>query len=244
MSGVSPITKLILVEGSSDAHVASKLSFTDLTIIKDGSEDKSNEQLEDNMKGEAEISPDRSRVIKVAGNNVELLKLIPSEVNRPEIEVLGIIIDANDDIYARYNSIKHRLSVAGINLANKFPKYEGTIENCIVAFDGENERTIRIGIWIMPDNQSSGELEDFIATMIPKEDPIWPASKNYIDGIPKVHRKFKEKKTLRAIVHAWLATRSTPRLIGTAIVANDLKTDGELCQKFQSWLNELLVDQN
>lgn len=240
MSGVSPITKLILVEGSSDAHVVSKLSFTDLTIIKDGSEDKSNEKLEDNKKDETEISADRSGVIKVAGNNVELLKLIPSEVNRPEIEVLGIITDANDDIYARCDSIKHRLSVAGINLATEFPKYEGTIENCIVAFDGENERTIRIGIWIMPDNQSNGELEDFIAEMIPKNDSVWPRSQNYIDDIPQKDRDFKDKKITRAKVYAWLATRKDPVLMGTAISAKHLKTDVQMCLDFKEWLRKLL----
>lgn len=242
MSGVSSITKLILVEGSSDAHVASKLSFTDLAIIKNGSENKSKEKLENNEKDETGISANRSGVIKVAGNNVELLKLIPSEVNRPGIEVLGIITDANDNIYARCDSLKHRLSVAGINLTTEFPKYEGTIENCIVAFDGENERTIRIGIWIMPDNQSSGELEDFVSIMIPNDDPVWPRSKEYIEGIPTEDRKFSDKKAMRAKVYAWLSTRKTPGPMGMAIEAQFLKTDGEVCMNFQAWLRDLLTD--
>ena len=66
------------------------------------------------------------------------------------------------------------------------------------------------GIWLMPDNKSPGELEDFIASMIPSEDPVWPLSKDYIDAIPEEHREFKEGKIQRAKVHAWLAAREEP----------------------------------
>ena len=47
------------------------------------------------------------------------------------------------------------------------------------------EGRLRIGIWLMPDNRSTGELEDFVGSMIPSGDPVWPLSEAYIDGIPE-----------------------------------------------------------
>ncbi len=91
----------------------------------------------------------------------------------------------------------------------------------------------------MPDNQSPGELEDFIVKMIPDGDPVWPRSKAYINGIPEEDREFKEGKILRAKVHAWLATREEPRKMGLAIKAKDLDIDGGTCASFVAWLREL-----
>ena len=54
----------------------------------------------------------------------------------------------------------------------------------------------------MPDNQSPGELEDFVATLIPDDDPIWPLAKEYIHAIPTEHKKFSESHTVKAQVYA------------------------------------------
>ena len=99
----------------------------------------------------------------------------------------------------------------------------------------------RIGIWLMPDNQSPGELEDFVAQMIPGSDPVWPLSQDYIDGIPVRNRKFTHSKTLRAKIYSWLASREDPRQMGLAIRALDLDIDGDLCTRFSNWLNRLFV---
>ena len=97
----------------------------------------------------------------------------------------------------------------------------------------------RVGIWLMPDNNSPGEIEDFIAMMIPCNDAVWPLSETYIDSIPVTHRKFREGKILRSKVHAWLAAREAPRRMGSAIGAGDLNVDVELSKKFVSWLRVL-----
>ena len=75
--------------------------------------------------------------------------------------------------------------------------------------------------------------------MIPAEDPVWPRAQGYIDGIPKEDRKFTEKKTQRAKLHAWLATREDPRFMGAAIGAYDLEVDGNLSTTFADWLRQL-----
>ena len=97
----------------------------------------------------------------------------------------------------------------------------------------------RVGVWLMPDNESPGELEDFVAQMIPDGDPVWPLSQDYIDGIPVSDRKFTAGKTLRAKIHAWLAAREDPRQMGAAIGTYDLDIGGDLCTRFTAWLDML-----
>lgn len=103
----------------------------------------------------------------------------------------------------------------------------------------ETDDLPRVGVWLMPDNQSTGELEDFVSEMIPSDDAVWPLSEDYIEGIPLADRKFAENKTQRAKVHAWLAAREDPRQMGQAIRARDLEVNGELCDKFVAWLRRL-----
>ena len=102
----------------------------------------------------------------------------------------------------------------------------------------QERSTVDIGIWLMPDT-SAGELEDFVAQMIPGEDAVWPLSQSYIAGIPAADRKFAAHKTLRAQIHAWLAAREDPRQMGLAIRTGDLDVNGPLCRKFVVWLTNL-----
>ena len=93
----------------------------------------------------------------------------------------------------------------------------------------------------MPDNRSAGELEDFVQSMIPEDDSAWELARRYIRDIPEEARKFPPKKQSRAELHAWLATRENPGLMGFAIGRGDLKTDGPLCAAFLKWLEALFA---
>ena len=161
----------------------------------------------------------------------ELLKAIKSEVKAPDRKVLGIIVDANDSPGSRWDAVIKNLEKEGIE-PPRSPNKTGTIIPGTV-------RSPRIGIWLMPNNASPGELEDFIAEMIPDGDPVWPLSERYIENIPEKARKFTQKKTPRAKVHAWLAARKKPGQMGQAIRAKDLDTSGPLSTAFVDWLRQL-----
>ena len=96
----------------------------------------------------------------------------------------------------------------------------------------------------MPNNQSPGELEDFIADMVPSGDPVWPLANEFIKGIPPEHRKYAASKEMRARVHAWLAAREDPRQMGIAITARDLDITVPLAVRFTDWLNRLFGEQD
>ena len=151
----------------------------------------------------------------------------------PELKVsgriaLGIVVDANDRPDTRLREIGHQLQSADIVLPQQLPSSGAILDS-----------QPRVGVWMMPDNVSAGELEDFIAGLIPVDDPVWPMARRYIDGIPTGDRKFLENKTLRAKIHAWLAARSMPRKMGAAIGAMDLDATAQPARQFVNWLREL-----
>ena len=157
-----------------------------------------------------------------------LWESISVEIKVPGRQVVGILADANDHLTGRWNSIRTQLDRAGVSAGNP-PLSQGLIVN----------HAPRVGVWLMPDNQSSGELEDFVIRMIPCNEKVWPLSQSYIDGIPLEDRRFSPGKKQRAQLYAWLATREEPRLMGSAIRTHDLEINGSLSQQFVGWLKRL-----
>lgn len=159
-----------------------------------------------------------------------LLKAIEAEVMAPSREAVGIMVDANDSPGNRWLAVANQLRKAGVNAPGQ-PNPAGTII----------DSSPRVGIWLMPNNRTPGELEDFVARMIPKQDTVWPLSQAYVEGIPADARTFKAGKTLRAKVHAWLAVREEPRKMGSAIGAGDLNANAPDAVRFVTWLRKLLA---
>ena len=169
----------------------------------------------------------------------QLLKSVPAEIRAPEREAIGIVVDADENPEKRWNEVVRNLRSA----VKDFPcrlSPEDVAQLCICEPAGVVlPSKPRIGVWMMPDNESAGELEDFIARMIPAEDVVWPLANLYIDGIPRKGRKFRKEKEHKAKLFAWLAARREPGRMGAAIGAGDLSIDGELTENFVSWLREL-----
>lgn len=157
-----------------------------------------------------------------------LLAAIRNEVRVPGRDALGILLDADDDLQSRWNAVSEALSRVDVD-APEEPDPCGTVI----------DNRPRIGVWLMPNNQTPGELEEFIAGMIPTADPVWPRSGAYVDGIPTADRKFASGKTLRAKVRSWLATRERPRMMGAAIAAGDLNVGSPDAALLVDWLRRL-----
>ena len=158
---------------------------------------------------------------------------ISSEIKAPDRRAVGILVDANDNLQNRWKAVTDQLLKANIQVPSS-PDPTGTI------IEGQDERPC-VGVWLMPDNIASGELENFVTQMIPTDDPVWPRSQGYIDNIPEAERKFSKSKTPRAKLHAWLAARENPRKMGLAIGVYDLDSNGPLCQNFLAWLTRLFA---
>ena len=91
----------------------------------------------------------------------------------------------------------------------------------------------------MPDNSKPGELENFVAELVPEDDPVWPLAERYVDGIPSGDRQFSPMKEMRAKLHAWLATREDPLLMGAAIGTGSLDATVPAAKALVDWLTAL-----
>jgi len=171
-------------------------------------------------------------LIKPCGGINNLLRSIPVELKFDGLESIGILVDANDDIQNRWSQVINWIIKSGYSIqVPQNPVQYGTIIPSIP----------RIGVWIMPDNHSKGELESFVQRLIPMNDSIWKRAQQYVADIPTEERKFKPHKEMRAMVHAWLAVREKPRQMGGAIRTGDLDGKSSLALKFNCWLNSLFV---
>lgn len=206
--------QVLLVEGQDDLHVILQLWCR---LVRQGD-------------SQAVCVP--NFCIDEKGGIDRLLPAIYGEVNVDSRRAVGIVVDADDRPQERWESLVEPLREAGIRNIPERPQPGGI---CI----GSTPQLPSVGIWLMPDNQSTGELEDFVRTMLPDNDPVWPSSQLYIDGIDEKHRKFKGGKVLRAKVHAWLATREQPGRMGAAIKERDLDIEGELAVSFANWLQRV-----
>ncbi|MXZ24994.1 MAG: hypothetical protein F4Y80_09040 [Caldilineaceae bacterium SB0665_bin_21] len=215
--------RVLLVEGQDDKHTVWQLcrvhpawfsvtrKIHDLSVI-----------LQSNSQAFA---------IKEMGNQSDLITAIPVEVQVPDRQVLGIVLDTDQDLKECWAKVKEGFLQAGITLPTD-PDPSGTIVP-------EQNFQPRIGIWLMPDNRSHGELENFALSMVPCHDLVWPSSQDYVDNIPDHNRKFEPGKTEKAKFYAWLATRKEPARTGAAIGSGDLEINGALCREFVMWLVKL-----
>lgn len=195
-------------------------------ILVEGIEDKHVVlRLLRRMKLEDGVSVEDSRGIN------SLLEIIEPVVVAPGAETVGIVVDANDDPDSRWRAVAERLRVAGYAVPEEPEAKKGTI------IEG-GDPVPRIGVWMMPDHQSSGHLEDFVIEMISKDDPEWSRASDYVDAIPEDKRMFGDER--RAKLRVWLATKPEPNFMGESIKRGELQTDGPLCRGFCAWLENLL----
>lgn len=161
-----------------------------------------------------------------------LIDQIPARLKEPDIEAFGFVVDADSDLHSRWNRLKQLLSLQGFNIPEDLPK-----NGLIVSESGQ----ISIGIWMMPDNNLNGMLEDFISFLVPSNDSLLPIVKDHLNNIEA--KKLNEYKLIhksKAIIHSWLAVQEDPGTpMGLSITKKYLSTDDDICLKFVNWMKEL-----
>jgi len=84
------------------------------------------------------------------------------------------------DLAARWQSLRDRLIDLGYPGVRKDPDPQGTVLE--PPADG---LLPRVGIWIMPDNQTTGILEDFLLSLVPPESRLYAHVRASIASIPE-----------------------------------------------------------
>ncbi len=200
--------KILLVEGSDDEHV-----------LKHVCGNRGISHLDE---------------VKSLGNAERLLENIPVQLKLSSADdVVGVIIDADTDLTARWQAIRYRLSQAGYDDVPVDPDPSGTIVEPL----GEMSLP-RAGVWIMPDNKTTGILEDFLRFLVPQPNALFDHVVASVNSIPD--RRFNRNDKPKATIHTWLAWQSDPGLpFGTAITARFLDPSLPQADDLVSWLREL-----
>jgi hypothetical protein len=146
---------------------------------------------------------------------------------------VGIVVDADTDRQNRWDGIKSKLQGVGFTLP-AIPNPNGTI----ISIDGK-----RVGVWLMPSNQSPGKLEVFLAILDPSSDGCWGWADEASKGTADRGALFSESDFIKAPIHAWLAWQREPGLsFGTAITAAVFSHQAALAQMFVQWMTQLCAD--
>lgn len=160
-----------------------------------------------------------------------LLEVLPEQLRASGLDRLGIVVDADTDLTARWNSLKFILTKAGYQNLPALPLSEGTIIN--------QEYLPVVGVWIMPDNKLPGMLEDFVSFLVSQGDPLWEQAKDCLNEIPEPQRKFKTHFA-KAHIHTWLAWQEEPGTpLGSAINKRYLDADARHAKSLMEWVKRL-----
>jgi 5S rRNA maturation endonuclease (ribonuclease M5) len=144
-------------------------------------------------------------------------------------EVIGVILDADNDIDARYQEIKNKVQNFYTEFPNSIPK-TGLIH--------KGEGLPKLGIWIMPNNQDNGALENFyldLATGIDANfigDIIRQAENKNLTSFKKQHRQ-------KVIMHTYFAWQDRPGAPLYAAINNIVLNNTDTAKVFKSWLVKL-----
>lgn len=174
-------------------------------------------------------------VVDGQGGIERLLEALLVYYDDPVLERLGIVVDADTDISARWMALCERLVKFGdVNVPVK-PDPNGTILSV-----GQPGRTIRVGVWLMPDNTLPGMLENFVSFLVPPDDSLWSWAGQCVKRIPEGERRFPCERRIKAHLHTWLAWQEEPgKPMGLAITARYLKAGVLQTQQLVDWVNLL-----
>lgn len=174
----------------------------------------------------------------------EIIKILPTELKSTNIlKRLGVIVDADVNLTAHWQTIRNILDKSGYyDVPKELPK------GGLICYPTDPEQLI-VGVWIMPDNQLGGMIEDFIVQMVPdmsndfllqKTDRILEELETLDEVKKRELNLYKSVHHAKARIHTWLAWHDEPGLpMGTAITSRILSTDNDLCKCFVNWLEDL-----
>ena len=158
--------------------------------------------------------------------------LIKTELMESGLEALGIVADANGDAQSRWNSLRARCTPSFPDLPESLPS-DGLTQ--------ENDAGLKLGVWLMPDNQSHGMMETFLTYLVPNEgNPILEHAERARDKARALGAPFKDAHADKAKIHTWLAWQNPPgRPLHNAVMERILDPCSCHAAAFVRWFRSL-----
>ena len=170
--------------------------------------------------------------IMEAGDYLKVLDAMPAAVSVSNGRSVGFVLDADEKPENRWNAVRDRLCNFDLKLPKEIPE-AGFIEEIV-------ELKVRVGVWLMPDNQRSGALEDFLQDLVGKGDRLISLASRSTEEAKANGARFSESSRKKAVLHAWLAWQEDPGSpYGTAIRAEYFRADSLAALAFVEWYRKL-----
>lgn len=217
MTGSDAVRPVLRVEGTDDLHAIRHL------LVRRGIVPPDPEEAPDWC---PEVSKAKS------GGRAKLLATAATRISLSAGAPVGFVMDANDSLDESWSAISARIRTAGLRPPKWIPKngYIGHSD----AYD------TRVGVWLMPDNESEGALESFLETLIPAGDTLVEHARVATEEAKRHGARFSAKDYRKAYLHAWLAWQEDPgRPYGTAIRARFFDARSETADAFVEWFRRL-----
>lgn len=177
--------------------------------------------------------------VRDAGGGIDkLLKSMMVELRPGSSDDYAYVVDADaagveedKQFEARWTSMRDRLLRCGYTNVPSTPNPAGVYS--------QQTDLPRVGVWMMPDNQVRGALEDFVELLITPGDLLWPFAQQCVRTLPEEPR-FAEVHRLKAEIHTWLAWQKSPGYpIGRAITARYLDAQAPQAVIFVDWVRRV-----
>jgi hypothetical protein len=187
--------------------------------------------------------PDRDRgygakdiVIDQKENVQGVLAALDVVLDDGDLERLAVVVDADTSIDARWDALRNILARFGGQDIPRSPLPEGTIVTLAQPY-----RTLRVGAWLMPDNQVPGILENFVRFLIPNDEAsLWQRAIDCVNGIPEGQRHFPRVDLPKVQIHTWLAWQKNPgQPLGIAITAKYLDANAPCALNLINWVKQV-----
>ena len=149
---------------------------------------------------------------------------------------IGVVMDADTSLKSRWDSFVSILKRTG-----KYDCDDLTLPQDGLVLEPTDKTYPKVGIWLMPDNNRNGMLEDFMAALAAPDDELMKKSENVLteletEGI----QRYKPVQRSKAKIHTYLAWQEVPgRPMGQAITANILNSNSDIAIRFAKWLKEM-----
>ncbi len=130
-------------------------------------------------------------------NSILLARLLAANVKS-----VGLIVDGDRDPYRIWRRLQQLpiLSETEPEIGEQTLPESGFVADC--RFGSSN---VAVGIWVMPDNHSPGQLEDFVLRLVPDRDPVKALAFSYITGLPTEQFQFEDHRVAKHVAHSWLS---------------------------------------
>lgn len=161
-----------------------------------------------------------------------LLKELQAFVLNKNYRTIGIVLDADTDLQIRWQQVQKAFERVKVQIPFTLPT-SGLLHTA--------DEHLKVGVWLMPDNQNEGALEDFIRTLIPENDKLFPKVQEFVQQLEQnMLTSFKTQHKSKALMHIWLALQEEPGTpMGKSITRNFLNGKNTQAEAFVNWLKNL-----